>query len=140
MKRVNLGPDLEKKKAEIMVQFNSNNGPEPDLNQEIVGTGQGASALSNPDSDMDGYPANADEEAMPVTEDELRERVIEALKTVYDPEIPVNIFDLGLIYKVDIKDSFVDMFNQVSHWFGDYADVFLAESKGMLLKANLLKK
>lgn len=27
------------------------------------------------------------------------------LKTVYDPEIPVNIYDLGLIYKVDVKDS-----------------------------------
>ncbi len=34
-------------------------------------------------------------------------RVVEQLKTVYDPEIPVNIFDLGLIYKVDIapKDN-----------------------------------
>jgi len=30
------------------------------------------------------------------------EQVIEALKTVYDPEIPVNIFDLGLIYDLDI--------------------------------------
>ena len=31
------------------------------------------------------------------------ERVIEILKTVYDPEIPVNIYDLGLIYKIDLK-------------------------------------
>jgi len=38
------------------------------------------------------------------------------------------------------KDSFVAMFKQVSHWFGDYADDFLAESKTMLLKANELKK
>ncbi len=35
----------------------------------------------------------------------LGERVIEALRTVYDPEIPVNIFELGLIYKVDIDDD-----------------------------------
>lgn len=32
----------------------------------------------------------------------LEERVIEALRNVYDPEIPVNIYDLGLIYKLDV--------------------------------------
>ncbi len=37
--------------------------------------------------------------------DALGEEVIEALRTVYDPEIPVNIFELGLIYKVDIEDD-----------------------------------
>lgn len=40
----------------------------------------------------------------------------------------------------DDKTAFVDMFNHVSEWFGDYADVFLEESKSMLLKANELKK
>lgn len=38
------------------------------------------------------------------------------------------------------KEAFVTMFKQVSHWFGEYADDFLAESKVMLLKANELKK
>jgi FeS assembly SUF system protein len=33
------------------------------------------------------------------------EAVVAALKTVYDPEIPVNIYDLGLIYNVDIDDE-----------------------------------
>lgn len=37
--------------------------------------------------------------------DELREQVIEALKTVYDPEIPVNIYELGLIYTVDVASN-----------------------------------
>lgn len=32
----------------------------------------------------------------------IEERVIEALKTVYDPEIPVNIYDLGLIYQIEV--------------------------------------
>ncbi len=32
----------------------------------------------------------------------IKERVIEALRTVYDPELPVNLFDLGLIYKIDL--------------------------------------
>jgi FeS assembly SUF system protein len=37
--------------------------------------------------------------------DLLGERIIEMLRTVYDPEIPVNIFELGLIYKVDVGDD-----------------------------------
>lgn len=35
----------------------------------------------------------------------LEERIVDVLKTVYDPEIPVNIFDLGMIYKVDVQDD-----------------------------------
>ena len=35
----------------------------------------------------------------------LRQQIIAALKTVHDPEIPVNIYDLGLIYNIDINDN-----------------------------------
>lgn len=35
----------------------------------------------------------------------IQERIVEVLKTVYDPEIPVNIYDLGLIYKIDLSDD-----------------------------------
>lgn len=38
-----------------------------------------------------------------VVDDALRERLIEALRKVYDPEIPLNIYDLGLIYDLDIE-------------------------------------
>ena len=34
--------------------------------------------------------------------DSLRERLVEAVRSVYDPEIPVNIYDLGLIYRLDV--------------------------------------
>jgi len=34
--------------------------------------------------------------------DNLRDKVIDVIKTIFDPEIPVNIYDLGLIYRVDI--------------------------------------
>ncbi len=36
---------------------------------------------------------------------DLEMRIVDALKTVYDPEIPVNIYDLGLIYEIDVKDG-----------------------------------
>ena len=35
----------------------------------------------------------------------IEERIIAMLKTVYDPEIPVNIYELGLIYKIDLQDD-----------------------------------
>ncbi|GHS97841.1 Fe-S assembly SUF system protein [Bacteroidia bacterium] len=35
----------------------------------------------------------------------LEEQIVKMLKTVYDPEIPVNIYDLGLIYDVDVDDD-----------------------------------
>lgn len=35
----------------------------------------------------------------------LGERIADALRTVYDPEIPVNIYELGLVYKIDIEDD-----------------------------------
>lgn len=35
----------------------------------------------------------------------VEEKIVRLLKTVYDPEIPVNVYDLGLIYKVDVDDD-----------------------------------
>lgn len=35
----------------------------------------------------------------------IESRIVDVLKTVFDPEIPVNIYDLGLIYKVDVHDD-----------------------------------
>ncbi|HXH03057.1 MAG TPA: SUF system Fe-S cluster assembly protein [Candidatus Competibacteraceae bacterium] len=36
---------------------------------------------------------------------ELESRIIQALKTVYDPEIPVDIYELGLIYQLDVDEA-----------------------------------
>lgn len=41
----------------------------------------------------------------PVDREQLGQRVVDALKEIYDPEIPVNIYDLGLIYNIDIDDK-----------------------------------
>lgn len=35
----------------------------------------------------------------------LQERIVEVLKTVYDPEIPVDIYNLGLIYRIEVQDD-----------------------------------
>lgn len=36
---------------------------------------------------------------------QTEERIVEVLKTVYDPEIPVNVYDLGLIYRIELSDD-----------------------------------
>ena len=36
---------------------------------------------------------------------ELKEKIIHEIKKIYDPEIPVNIYELGLIYKIDIENA-----------------------------------
>ena len=59
-----------------------------------------------PDADQDSVETESELETGPqVTgggDPELRSRVITALKEIYDPEIPLNIYDLGLIYRIDI--------------------------------------
>lgn len=40
-----------------------------------------------------------------MTKYDIETKTVEMLRTVYDPEIPVNVYDLGLIYKIDVADS-----------------------------------
>src|SRR5262249_44767940 len=60
------------------------------------------SPLAHADGCADGRPAGGDDR---MNEGELRERVVRMLRTVHDPEIPVNIYDLGLVYAIDIDES-----------------------------------
>jgi FeS assembly SUF system protein len=53
-------------------------------------------------------PADAVFSASSIAQDELArmtDDIVAALKTVYDPEIPADIYELGLIYKIDIEDD-----------------------------------
>src|ERR1051325_2332470 len=66
-------------------------------------------------SPMDDAAALEPPQSPPLSQaelDALTDKLIEKLKTVYDPEIPVDIYELGLIYKVDVsdeKDVIIDM-------------------------------
>ena len=40
-----------------------------------------------------------------IEKSEIEDKTIEMLKTVFDPEIPVNVYDLGMIYKIEVVDS-----------------------------------
>ena len=44
-----------------------------------------------------------------MTKFEIEEKIVDMLKTVFDPEIPVNVYDLGLIYKIDVSEDGEDM-------------------------------
>jgi len=62
--------------------------------------------MSETDTDTTQAPAAAAASSLPPEETErLGSEIVAALKTVYDPEIPADIYELGLIYKVDIKDD-----------------------------------
>jgi len=39
--------------------------------------------------------------------DNLKDKIIKEIKKIYDPEIPVNIYELGLIYKIEIENNIV---------------------------------
>jgi FeS assembly SUF system protein len=43
---------------------------------------------------------------VPLTAEMVTERIVDALKEIFDPEIPVNIYELGLIYEVQVDDAF----------------------------------
>jgi len=56
--------------------------------------------------------ASAKTKLTPAELEAFTEKLVKALKSVYDPEIPVDIYELGLIYKVDVADNYdtaVDM-------------------------------
>jgi FeS assembly SUF system protein len=63
------------------------------------------SPSSSPGNAAPATQASAEPAAQSMERKLLEGRIIAALRTVYDPEIPVNIYDLGLIYKVDISDD-----------------------------------
>jgi len=66
---------------------------------------------------------------------ELKDKIISEIKKIYDPEIPVNIYELGLIYKIDVKD--VKKINIEMTLTSPNCPV--AESLPKMVKDNILK-
>lgn len=61
---------------------------------------------AEPVGKWDGNVVSSQISAIPAEElDRLTEDIINALKTVFDPEIPADIYELGLIYRIDIEDD-----------------------------------
>ena len=66
-----------------------------------VGAGEAAEAAEASDAAAAG-DAGATEAAEAISPEKLEEMIVDAMRTVYDPEIPVNIYDLGLIYDLRV--------------------------------------
>ena len=56
-------------------------------------------------ADVDEAFGGSDERSEAVSREDLEARVVQTLKTIFDPEIPVNVYDLGLIYGLDIGEE-----------------------------------
>ena len=55
-------------------------------------------------------PAQAQANVMTVPDDApLHDKIVAVLRSIYDPELPVNIYDLGLIYTIEIRERHVDV-------------------------------
>ena len=72
---------------------------------------------------------------------QIEERIVEVLKTVYDPEIPANIYDLGLIYRVDYNpdDGSLDMDMTLTAPGCPLADFIMEDVRQKVLSVNGVK-
>lgn len=62
--------------------------------------------------------------------DKIKEEIIENLKEVYDPEISINVYDLGLIYEINITQPHVNIVMTLTSAFCPAADEIIADVHG----------
>ena len=86
----------------------SHSGKVEDLKQEALAAAQSLSPVlteESPAAAAEPHPDANTDPARSIQKKLLEGKIIEALRQIYDPEIPVNIYDLGLIYEIDVKDD-----------------------------------
>ncbi|MEC8022514.1 MAG: iron-sulfur cluster assembly protein [Myxococcota bacterium] len=66
-------------------------------NSEVTDPATEPTLIVPTEEELEGLP--------PESEPVIRATIIDGIKAIYDPEIPVNIWDLGLIYKIDVEDN-----------------------------------
>ena len=71
---------------------------------------------------------------------DLKEKVIDEIKKIYDPEIPVNIYELGLIYDISIKDNDVSVKMTLTTPNCPVAESLPKEVKDSILEIKEVKK
>ena len=71
---------------------------------------------------------------------ELKEKIIENIKKVFDPEIPVNIYELGLIYDIKIKDGDVEVIMTLTSPFCPVAGSLPKEVAARVSEVDGVKK
>lgn len=79
----------------------------------VGGMGGGGGAADVPDDKENTeieLPETVPDHLQETPDNELYERIVASLREIYDPEIPVNVYDLGLVYHIDVhEDNHVDV-------------------------------
>ena len=68
--------------------------------------------------------------------DNLHEKIVERLREVYDPEISLNVYDLGLIYNIDIQESIVNITMTLTSAFCPAADYIVEDIRQAVLSSG----
>ena len=66
----------------------------------------------------------------------MKEQIISNLKEVYDPEMSINVHDLGLIYEININEAHVDIVMTLTSAFCPAADEIIADVKNAVTKVD----
>ena len=69
----------------------------------------------------------------------MKKQIINNLKEVYDPEISINVYDLGLIYEININEAHVDIVMTLTSAFCPGADEIIADVHNAVTKVDEIK-